>query len=179
MKTLVLGIGNPILTDDGVGPRVARLLKEWLDSQQATVMEVSFSGLELLDLMVGYGRVIIIDAVQTEGGRVGQVRRLEPKALGGVYYAAPVHGVNLATAIALGQRLGLALPRQMVIFAVEVTDVATFGEECTPAVRQAIPHVAELVLREIKGVWQMDPQSTRAWGSGEEGITGRSGPTTQ
>ena len=149
MKTLVLGIGNPILTDDSVGLRVARLVRDKLDPQKATVAEVSFTGLELLDLMVGYERVVIVDSIQTVGGQVGEVYRLEPDNLGLTYDTTSIHGVNLVTAIDIGQKLGLTLPEKVVIFAVEVADVATFGEECTPAVRQAIPRVAEMVLREV------------------------------
>lgn len=151
MKTLVLGIGNSIRTDDAVGLRVARLLRDRLASQEADVIEVASTGLELLDLMVGYDRVVVVDAIQTAGARVGEVYRLEPETLGTPDVAAPVHGVDLVTAIALGRRLGLALPKRMVIFAVEVADVTSFGDTCTPEVERAIPRVTEAVLRDIRG----------------------------
>ncbi len=73
MKTVVLGLGNPILTDDGVGLRVARELEGRLDQQEATVMETSLAGLNMLDLLAGYDRAIIIDAIQTIGGKAGQI----------------------------------------------------------------------------------------------------------
>ena len=69
MKTLVLGLGNPILSDDGVGLRVARAVESQLSQQEITVMETSMGGLSLLDLLTGYDRAIIIDAIQTRGGR--------------------------------------------------------------------------------------------------------------
>ena len=71
MKTLVLGLGNPILSDDGVGLRVARELENRLDQQEVTVVETSMAGLDLLDLLAGYDRAIIVDAIQTVGGKVG------------------------------------------------------------------------------------------------------------
>ncbi len=151
MKTLVLGLGNPILTDDGVGPQVARELEGRLDHQEVTVMESSLAGLNMLDLLAGYDRAIIIDAIQTRQGKVGQIYRLEPEAFDVTRHTASPHDVNFATALELGKRLGLALPRQIDIFAIEVADTSTFSEECTPEVRQAIPVCVKMIIQELKG----------------------------
>ncbi|MFC1927886.1 hydrogenase maturation protease, partial [Chloroflexota bacterium] len=67
MKALVLGIGNPILSDDGVGIKVAREVEKNLNDPQITVSEASAAGLSLLDSILGYDRVIIVDAIQTKG----------------------------------------------------------------------------------------------------------------
>ncbi len=109
-KTLILGLGNPILSDDGVGPAVARELEGKFDPKEATVIEASLGGLNLLDLLPGHDRVIIIDAIKTEGGRAGQIYRLNPEALATTRHTASPHDVNLATALELGKRLGLAMP---------------------------------------------------------------------
>ena len=150
-KTLILGLGNPILSDDGVGPAVARELEGRIDPRVATVTEASLGGLNLLDLLVGYERVIIIDAIKTEDGKPGQIYRLDPAALITTRYAASPHDVNLATALELGKKLGLAMPQKIDIFAIEVSDTENFSEECTPAVAAAIPTCAAMVLRELKG----------------------------
>jgi hydrogenase maturation protease len=149
-KTLVLGLGNPILCDDGVGNAVARELEKQLDPAVATVAEASLGGLNLLDLMVGYERVIIIDAIQTEGGKPGQIYRFGPETLKTTRYTASPHDVNLPTALELGKKLGLAMPREIVIFAVEVEDTVNFREECTPAVAAAIPICVEMVMQALK-----------------------------
>ena len=151
MKTLILGLGNPILTDDGVGPRVARELEGRLDQPEATVMETSLAGLNMLDLLAGYDRAIIIDAIQTAGGKAGQIYQLELEAFNATRHAASPHDVNLATALELGKKLGMALPSQIDIFAIEVADTNTFGEECTPEVAGAIPACVEMVIQELKG----------------------------
>jgi hydrogenase maturation protease len=149
MKTLILGIGNPILSDDGVGIRVARTLESSLQRPDVTVVEASLAGLDLLEQLAGYDRVIIIDAIQTVGGEVGQIHRLEPPALANTRHASSPHDVNFATALELGKRLGLALPQQIIILAVEVTDVTTFSEHCTTEVEQAIPICVAKVLQEL------------------------------
>lgn len=150
MKALVLGLGNPILSDDGVGLRVARALESRLDRPDVTVMEGSVAGLDFLDLLTGYDKAIIIDAIQSREGKVGQIYRLEPGAIDTTRLSNP-HDVNLTAALELGRRLGLALPQEIVIFAIEVKDVTTFGEQCTPEVEQTIPVVTDMVVRELNG----------------------------
>jgi hydrogenase maturation protease len=150
MKTLVLGLGNPILSDDGVGPRVAGELEARVDGD-VTVMEASLAGLNLLDLLVGYDRVIIVDAIQTEGGKIGTIYRLDLDSFKATRHAASTHDVNLATALELGKRLGLALPRKIDILAIEVADTGRFSEECTPEVVEAIPACVEMIIKELKG----------------------------
>ncbi len=151
MKTLVSGLGNPFLSDDSVGLHVARALESRFNQPEITVTETSMAGLSLLDLLTGYDRVIIIDAIQTREGKVGQVYRLEPEALDATRHASTPHDVNFATALELGNRLGLALPQQITIFAVEVEDVATFGDTCTRRVEETIPVVADMVVQELNG----------------------------
>lgn len=148
MKTLVLGLGNSILSDDGVGIYVAREIKNALNREEIAVAEASLAGLGLLDLLVGYDRAIIIDATQTSGGKVGQIRRLNSNVLDATRHTASTHNVNFATALELGRQLGLDLPQQIVIFAIEVADVSTFSEECTPEVKKAIPKCVEMVIQE-------------------------------
>ena len=111
MKTLILGLGNPILSDDSVGCRVAMALKDRLKEPDVDILEASIAGLDFLDLLAGYDRVIIIDAIQTDKGVPGQIYRLEPEIFADTRHAGSPHDVNLATALELGKRLGLPLPR--------------------------------------------------------------------
>ena len=149
-KTLILGLGNSLLCDDGVGIYVADELKNRVDRPEITVMETGVAGLSLLDLLVGYDRAIIVDAIQTVGGKAGQIYRLEPKAFDTALHTASSHGIDFTTALEFGKKLGLSLPQQIVIFAIEASDIRTFSEECTPEVRKAIPTCVEMVLQELK-----------------------------
>ena len=100
-------------------------------------------------MLAGYDKAIIVDAIRTVGGKVGQVYKLEPHMLDATRHAGSPHDVDFATALELGSRLGLGLPRQIVIFAIEVADTATFSEDCTPKVRQAIPKAVEMIVEEL------------------------------
>ena len=148
-KTLILGLGNSLLCDDGVGIYVAAELKNRVNRPEITVIETGVAGLSLLDLLVGYDKAIIIDAIQTVGGKAGQIYRLDPKAFDTALHTASAHGIDFPTAVEFGRKLGLPLPQQIIIFAVEVSDVNTFNEECTPEVKQAVPVCVEMVLREV------------------------------
>jgi hydrogenase maturation protease len=151
MRTLVLGLGNPILSDDGVGIKVARKIGKQLKDPQVTITEASGAGPSLLDSVVEYDQVIIIDAIQTKEGRIGEVYRLEPEDFSFAKHLSSPHQINLVTALELGERLGLSMPSKVTIFAVEAKDVTNFGEQCTDEVEQAIPKVVKMVLHELTG----------------------------
>ena len=151
MKTLIIGLGNPIRCDDGVGNRVAQVLAKEINNPDVTVTETNAGGLGLLDFMPGYERVVIIDAIQTPEGKAGQVYRLSQADLATPNYSCGTHTIDLAAALELGTKLGSRMPQEVIIFAVEVADVTTFSEECTPEVERAIPEVVGLVLAELSG----------------------------
>jgi len=149
-NTLILGMGNSLLSDDGVGLYVVAEIKNRLNEPAITIMETGAAGLSILDLLVGYDRAIIIDAIQTADGKAGQIYRLGPEAFDTTRRTATSHDVDFTTALAFGNKLNLALPQEIVIFAIEALDVSSFSEECTPEVKQAIPICVEMVLQEIK-----------------------------
>jgi len=152
LKTLVLGMGNTILCDDGVGIYVAREVADRVQREEIDVTEASVGGLRLLDVIGGYERVIMVDAIQTPDGEPGMIRRLSPQDFRLSLHAGSSHDLSLRGSLALGRGMGLTLPddENFVIVAIEVEDIWTFGETCTPAVEEAIPHAVEMVLAELE-----------------------------
>ena len=152
-KTLVLGLGNPILTDDGVGTRVAEAVRTALPPDSPVdVRAVSVGGLTLMEAMLGYERVILIDALQRGDGRPGTLHRwtLEDlQAISPTRHSTSPHDTNLVTALEMGQRMGLPLPKEVIIYAIEVENATEFGEEPTLAVARAIPKAVAAVLGEL------------------------------
>jgi len=147
MKTLVLGLGNPLVTDDSVGLRVAAELRPMLAHRpDVDVDEDYWGGLRLMERMVGYGRAIVVDAICT-GEAPGTIHRLAPGALA-TQRSASAHDVNLPTALAFGRQAGLELPddERILLVGIEAEDILSFGEQCTPAVRAAIPVAVRAVL---------------------------------
>jgi hydrogenase maturation protease len=150
MKTLVLGLGNPLLSDDSVGLRIAAELRARLAGRpEVEVGEDYWGGLRLMERLVGYDRAIIIDAIRT-GAPPGVIHRLTPDDMP-TQRSASAHDVNLPTALELGRRAGVHLPEnsQILLVAVEVEDILTFGENCTPAVQAAVAPAVEDVIRAL------------------------------
>jgi hydrogenase maturation protease len=153
MKILVLGLGNPLVSDDGIGLRVAETLKPML--AQCADVEVSedyWGGLRLMERLIGYDRAIIIDAVQS-GAPPGSVRRLAPDAIS-TQHSASVHDVNLPTALEFGRKAGMALPKNehILLVGIEAQDILTFSEHCTPAVEASIPLAVGMVIQAIEQI---------------------------
>ncbi len=148
VSTIILGVGNPILTDDGVGLKIARKLKE--KSPQSEVAETAEAGMALLDLVPGYDKLIIIDSIETEHGKPGEVYKLALEDLKPAMDFSSSHGINIATAFKLGQKLGYRMPKYITLYAVEIKDNSTFGEECTEEVEQRIPFIVKQIMRKEK-----------------------------
>ncbi len=158
MKTLIVGLGNPILTDDGVGVKVAYQVEAALTEAQReniTVTEASVGGLRLMELMVGYDRVIIIDAIihpngsGHEPGTIFRMSKQDLKDISPTQHSASAHDTTLNTALDMADRMGLPLPQEVLIFAVEVEEIFVFSDDPTPAVAAAIPKVTAMVLEAI------------------------------
>ena len=148
--TLVLGLGNSILGDDGVGPAVARSVARAVARRSDVVVEeAAADGLELLDLVIGHSRLVLVDAVPTSGGAPGTVHRYDRGELLAPHRAAALHEVNLATAMTVARRLGLEVPTEIVIYAIEVEDGGSFHDGLSAPAAAAVPVVVERVLREL------------------------------
>lgn len=150
MRTLVLGVGNPILSDDGVGIYVVRELKK-RNLPRVDLEELAASGLELLDLVLGYDKVIIIDAIQTNEVSPGEIHVLEEKDFEKSVHGSSPHGINIATALALGRKIVPdKMPKVVVFIAVEAEDLVNVKEQLTPKVHAALPKIVKKVEDEIK-----------------------------
>lgn len=151
MRTLILGIGNTILGDDALGAHVSRELSSRIVDEDIDVRDVSFDGLNLLELFVGYDKLVVIDAIMTENGEVGTIYRLKPeKVCDPSRSAISPHHFNLATTIEIAKRLFPdEMPEEVTLYAVGIREVTQVTEEMTDKVKQAIPEVVKLVMEEV------------------------------
>jgi len=148
MKTVVVGLGNPILGDDGVGMRVARAVQERAADPALDFLGASLGGLALAEHLEGYDRAILIDAIQTRGGVPGAVYRLTLDDLPS-HNANSAHDTSLKSALELLRLQGGKVPEDVVVIAVEVVNLFEFGEELTPPVAAAVPAAIAAVLAEL------------------------------
>jgi len=146
MKTLIIGLGNPILGDDGVGWAVAEKLIPLTNTE---IEKLSLGGLSLMERISGYERVILIDALQTGKMPIGTVSVFPLKELPNPFsgHSASAHDTSLLTALETGRRLGVPLPNEdeIMVVAIEAENVYDFSEELSPAIARAIPIAVEKV----------------------------------
>ncbi len=150
MKTLLLGLGNDLLSDDAVGLKVAAALRERFASQEnLTVLSSAEMGLSLLDLVTGFEAIVLVDAVQTGQAPPGFVHELDDGDLPQVPAVSP-HFVGIGEALALGQQLGIPVPRHVLIFGIEVQDPFTVGTHLTPPLAAALPGIVERISERMR-----------------------------
>ncbi|MFH1087404.1 MAG: HyaD/HybD family hydrogenase maturation endopeptidase [Chloroflexota bacterium] len=144
---LILGVGNVLLRDEGVGVRVVEAMEGIRLPDNVELLDGGTASVDLLDSLVDRDRVIIVDCVRG-GGEPGTVYRLSPKDMAMQAQAiTSLHQVGLLEALALAEGLGCA-PREVTIFGIEPREIS-WGLELTPQVAAAVPGVIELVLREL------------------------------
>jgi hydrogenase maturation protease len=149
--TLVVGLGNPILGDDGLGWRVADAVRAVAPDVEVDCL--ALGGLSLMERLVGYQRVIIIDSIQTRGGRIGQVYQFALDELPDLSagHTTAAHDTSLQTALRVGRAMGAELPDQVDVVCIEAERVYDFSEELTPQVAAAIPEATQAVLNLLNG----------------------------
>ena len=147
-KILIHGIGNEILTDDGIGPKLVNRLKSDLSLKNIDFETAFIGGLELLEYIQGYNTVIFIDAIRTKEGIPGTVYELSPENFNTTVHLSSIHDVAFLTSIALGKKLGLNMPQFIQIIAVEIVEDKVFDEMFSAQIQEKY----EKIYKEVKEI---------------------------
>jgi hydrogenase maturation protease len=132
----ILCLGNDILADDSFGCRVAESLRG-LSLFGVEVVEAVTSGFDLLDYTVGAPALVVVDTLQTGQAAAGTLYELREDDWKLIPGGSP-HYIGLFEALAAGRALGLPVPDQVTILAVEAFDCLTVGGPMHPAVEEAV-----------------------------------------
>lgn len=143
--TIVIGIGNELRRDDGVGLTVAQRIAERNLPDVRVVNGISEPA-ALLDVWSGVPRVVVVDAVSGPGAAPGRIRRWAGPDLESTAVVSS-HALGLAQAFALAQALART-PDELVVFTVDVADT-NHGIGITPAVAAAVPRLVDLIVAEL------------------------------
>lgn len=149
--TLIIGLGNPILGDDGVGWVIAQNLKnQYIRDPNLEFAFLSLGGLSLMERLTGYQKVILIDALSSGKHPKGKVVSFPlsevPDLNSG--HTSSAHDTSLRNALNLGRSMGIDLPKDenITVIAIEADNVYDFSEELSPAVAAAVPVAVNLAV---------------------------------
>jgi hydrogenase maturation protease len=151
MKTLIVGLGNELLSDDGLGIIAARRLREEIKGR-ADVVECDLSGLALLDVLCGYEKAIIIDIISAGQSAPGAIVEINPDELRPIPNPSP-HYSGLPEMIEIAGSLDIQFPRTIKILAVGAADPFTIGGGLSPPVAEAVNSIVDRV-KSILSDWE-------------------------
>jgi hydrogenase maturation protease len=151
-KILIMGFGNEILTDDGIGPRLVRDLAQMIDDHNVQFDTACCGGLEIMEYIKGYEKVVFVDAIHTRDGKPGEVYYFIPSDYRETMHLSNLHDINFLTALKLGKSLELDLPADLHIIAVEIIEDMEFSEEFTLPLKERYPGILEEVFALVKQI---------------------------
>lgn len=150
LRVAVIGLGNPLLSDDAAGLVVARGVHERLGHPAVDLIQLPAGGVELMETLWGYRKAVVIDAIVTPGGVAGSYYEVDLSHPTACRRAGSTHEIGILEGLALGRRLGLAVPESLRLYAVEVADPFTFGTRMTAAVEAAVPVIAAEIASAVR-----------------------------
>jgi hydrogenase maturation protease len=156
-RILVLGVGNEILMDDGIGPRLVNDLKELTTYDLRLTTNIKFEnlfigGLGLLEYIQDYDIVIILDAIKTLNGVPGDVYYYTPDDFKETLHLSSFHDASFLTALKFGDKLGFNIPKKIHIIAVEIIEDRTFGKDFTQPLQDRYDEILNEVIQKIQSL---------------------------
>jgi len=149
---LILGIGNNILKDDGVGIKVVERFRNNDTFKDVDYKTVSLGGFDILEIIQNYTKVFIVDAIKTKDGIPGNIYYFETSDFKETLHLSNIHDISFLNAIKLGKKLGFKIPEEIHIFAVEILEDRVFGDEFTPELKKNFNRITIDIRKEISNI---------------------------
>jgi hydrogenase maturation protease len=133
MKTIILGMGNTLLSDDGIGIVIKRYLEKIISNENdVTLCETSWGGFKIIDLLAGFDYAVIIDSIKTGNKPQGFIHHYKPTDFLPTLRLTSYHDINFITALKLAEIMDAKIPQDIDIFAVEIDDNRSINEFINP-----------------------------------------------
>ena len=151
-KTLIIGIGNQILGDDGIGPMLVHDLSKAIKENGFFFNTVCAGGLEIIEYLIGFDRVIIVDAIHTSNGIPGEVYCFVPSDFMETSNLSNLHDISFLTALELGTKLNMDLTDDIHIIAIEIMEDRVFSDHLTEPLKENYHIILDEVLARVKRI---------------------------
>ena len=152
MNIAVLGVGNELAADDGVGVHIVRSLRSLIPDTHVSCLESQRGGMDILEQLEGFEQAFVIDAACSRLNPPGTISRFAIRAPFAQTSSTSLHTISLDAVLSLGALAGMHVPDQVILYTIEVADIETFGAGCTERVRAAMPEVLKRLKREILSI---------------------------
>lgn len=147
-RTILIGLGNPIMSDDAIGLVVAQEVLRRLPGLEGDLS--ASGGFDVLDCIIGYDRAVIIDSMVTGKFPPGTVRRVDVETELATLRVVDSHGINFLKALEVGRVTGADMPDEVIIYGIEVTDPSTIGDELTGDLAAKVGDIVDEITRDLE-----------------------------
>lgn len=151
---LILGVGNRILSDDGIGIKLIEDIRPDIQHPLVHFKTACGGGLEIVEIMEGYEDVIIFDAIKTKGGRPGSIYHFTLADFKDTLHTSSFHDISFLIALEFGKRSGLSVPKNIQILAVEIVEDLYFSEnfskEIQPRYASIKRKIQNFILKQLE-----------------------------
>jgi len=144
-----LGIGNTVRGDDGIGIYIAEEIKKKVGNKTDNIKVISTetAGLNLLDLIVGYSKLIVVDSIQvSSNNELGHIFELEVNQLNSSNSHFNSHDIDFSKLFKIGKELGIKLPKKIKIYGIGIFLVNGFRQKCNPRLYKMISDMAQYII---------------------------------
>ena len=151
-QVLVMGIGNEHLTDDGIGPKLVGDLQKKSYPIPLLFKTAFLGGLEIVEMIDGYKKVIFIDAIRTADGVPGTIYHYSPSDFKETLHLSNLHDASFLMALQLGKKIGVHIPEDIEIIAIEIIEDLYFSTSLSTEIAEKYPQIlldVENLLRDL------------------------------
>ena len=146
-KNILIGLGNPIMSDDGIGPLVSEQVHKRVSGFD---LDTSYGGgFDVVDRILGYRRAVIIDAMVTGSCPPGTVIRIEPQSSVKTLRTSYSHGIDFLEAMEMACSCGAAIPADVILYGIEVENPFSLGQEISKGLRDDLDRIADEIIRDL------------------------------
>ncbi|MBC8320780.1 MAG: hydrogenase maturation protease [Bacteroidetes bacterium] len=145
-NTLILGFGNPLLSDDGIGTRIVNDLKTKMDNNLFEFSSAYICGIDIITIIKGYKNMIVVDGCMTQNSTPGELSFYTVDNYYGMAHLDNYHDVKFRDIIKLSRDLNLHIPENIHIVAIEIKEDMVFSKDLSPSLQNSYPEILQKVL---------------------------------
>ena len=146
---LILGIGNEVLKDDGIGPKLVHGLQHIMKDTNIDFATSAVGGMETIEIMKGYEKVVILDGIMTKDGIPGTVYYMNYPLNMNTLHLSNAHDISFDMSVKLARKLKIPFPKTICIIAIEIIEDREFGETLTKPLQKKYGEIFNSVARTI------------------------------